>query len=120
MALDRNVVRVVDDHEAAEAERAREGARLVRNPLLHVAVAAENPGAVAGGLHLRRQGKADAHRQALPERTRRHLDAADELALGMARRPGAELAEVLHLVHGETVHAREVEEGIDERRAVTA
>ena len=120
VALDRNVVGVVDDHEAAEAERAREGARLVRNPLLHVAVAAEDPGAVAGGLHLRRQGKADAHCQALPERTRRHLDAADELALGMTRRPGAELAEVLHFVERKPVHAREVEERIDERTAMTA
>jgi len=62
VALDRNVVGVVDDHEAAEAERAREGARLVRNPLLHVAVAAENPRAVRLALHLRGKCKADAHR----------------------------------------------------------
>ena len=88
--------------------------------LLHVAVTAEDPRVVRLRLHLRREREADAHRDALAERPRRDVDAADLLAFGMSRRARAELAEVLHLVERQAVHPREMEERVDERTAMAA
>ena len=130
-ALDRDVVGVVDEHELVELQLARERARLVGDALLEVAVAAEHPRAVvvdgqavlvavARGLHALGEREAHAHGDALAERARRDLHAGREAAFGMAGAAGAELAERLELVERELAHAGEVEERVDEGRAVPA
>ena len=130
-ALDRDVVRIVDEAEAVELERTRERTGLVGDALLQVAVAAEHPRAVvddgrlgvhvpAGGVHTLGNRHAHGHRDALAKRTRRHLHARQQAALGVARTAGAELAEGLEFVELQVARAGEVEERVDERRAVPA
>ena len=118
LALDRDVVGIVDCDESAERERTSERARFVRNALLKVAVAAENPCAVRARLHLRGESETNAHCEALPERARRNLNAANELALGVTRRARTELAEVLEFVEQKRVRAGEMKERIDKRTAM--
>ena len=120
VALDRDAVGVVDEDEVVELHRARPAARLVRNALLQVAVAAEDPRLVAGLRLLRAERQAHAHGDALAERTRRHLDAGEEPALGMPRAAAAVLAERLELVHRQPRDAREVEQRVDQRARVPA
>ena len=129
-ALDGDVVGVVDEAEPVELEAAGEGACLVGNALLHVAVAAEAPGAVirdwkslfvpAGGVHALGDRHAHGHCHALAERTRGHLDAGAESALGMACAARPHLAEGLELVELEVASAAQMQQGIDERRSVAA
>ena len=59
----------------------------------------------------------DAHREALAERPRRRLDARGVAVLRVAGGVAPPLAELLQLVEREVV-AREVEEAVEERRAV--
>ena len=118
--LDRDAVRVIDEREPAELEVAREGARLMRDALLEVSVAAEDPCVVRVAVPARRQRHAHAHRDALTERTRRYLHARHHTALGMSRAPGTELAEGLHLIHLAALHARQMEKRIDEHRSMAA
>ena len=120
VALDRDVVRIVDENEVVELHRTGPRADLVADALLKVAVAAEDPRAVARLRLLRRQREADAHRNALAERTRRHLDARHQAALGMPGAAAAPLAEGLELVHRKPADASEVEERVDERGGVSA
>ena len=64
-------------------------------------------------------GHADSHAHASAERTRRGFNADRVAVLRMARRQGAHLAELLHIVHRQAV-AVEVEQRIEQRRAVAA
>ena len=120
VALDRDVVRVVDEDEVVEFHRTRPTAGLVRNALLQVAVAAEDPRAVARLRLLRRERKPDAHRNALTERTRRHLNPRHHPAFGMSRAPRTELTECLQFVHRHSTHPRKVEERVNQRTRVAA
>ena len=120
IALDRDVVRVVDENEVGQLHRAGPRADLVRDALLEVAVAAKDPGLVRDRRFLGGQREADAHGNALAERSRRHLDAGHEPALGVARTAAAPLTEGLELVHRELAHAGEVKERVHEGGGVPA
>ncbi len=115
-----NRVGVVDKDEVVQLHRASPAAGFVRNALFHVAVATEHPRAVGRRRLLRRKREPDAHRDALPERTRRHVDARQKSAFGMPCATASELAEVLELVHRKPAHPRKVEERIDERARMPA
>ena len=120
VALDGDAVRVVDEDEVVQAHRARPRANLVRDALLHVAVAAEDPRLVGDGGLLRRKREADAHGDALPQGARRHLDAGQEAALRVTRATRTPLAERLQVVHRHLAHAGQVKERVDERGGVAA
>ena len=120
MSLDLDVVEVVDDLESAELQRAREGRCLVADALLHVAVAAKDPGEVRALLHLRADRHADAHRKTLSKRARRHLDARHHPALGMSRAAASELAERLQFLHLEVARPGKMRERVNERRGMSA
>ena len=108
VALDRDVVVVVEDGQAAEAEVAGERGGLVLDALLHVAVGRDHVGVVvddvvaglveAGGEHALGEREADRRRDALAERAGRRLDARHVAVLGVAGGRRAELAEVLEVV----------------------
>ena len=93
IALDLDAVEIVDERKSREFQRARHRSGLVADALLHVAVAAENPGAVGAVLHLRADGEPDAHGDTLSERTRRHFNARHDTALGVTGAARTELAE---------------------------
>ena len=120
VALDLDVVEVVDGSKPAELQRSRERGGLVAYALLHVAVAAEDPSVVGAALHLGADGEPDRHREALAERARRHLDAGHDAALRVAGAARAELPEVLQLLHRERAGAGKVHKRVDERRGVAA
>src|SRR5262245_27743791 len=111
LAVDRDAVVVVEADQLAEPLRARERARLVRDAFHQAAVAAEEIGVVIDDGRVRaielrgekalRERHADGVRDALSERPRRRLDADVDLALGVPRAPGTELAEVLDLIDTE-------------------
>src|SRR5579884_2653396 len=125
-AGERDPVVVVEDVELAEPEVAGERARLRRHALHEVAVAREHPGVVvdddvARAVEARgevRLGDGKAHRiaDALTERPRGGLDARGEVHLGMPGRAAAPLAKAADLVERQV--AREVEQGVEEHRAV--
>ena len=127
VALDRDVVVVVEDGQPAEAEVAGEGARLVADALLHIAVGRDHvrvviddvvAGAVeAGGEHALGEREPDAHGDALAERAGRRLDPRRVAVLGMAGGRRAELAEVLEVVQREAV-AAQVERAVQQHRRV--
>ena len=138
--LDRDVVVVVDPAEVVEAEVAREGGRLGRDPFHHAAVSGDGEDAVVedveagtvvtGGEPLLADRHPDAGRDALPERTGGAFDAGDPAVFGVARRLAVELAESADVVerHGRLpeplvlgVHgldARQVEDRPEEHRGV--
>ncbi len=127
VALDRDVVVVVEDGQTPEAEVAGERARLVLDALLHVAVGRDHvrvviddvvAGAVeAGGEHALGEREADARGDALAERAGGRLDPGRVAVLGVAGGRRAELAEVLEVVEREAV-AAQVERGVQEHRRV--
>ncbi len=108
VALDRDVVAVVDPAEVAEPQMAGERGRLAADALHHAAVAAQRvdvvvedveagpvevPGQPIGG-----DRHADAVGDALAERAGRGLDPRGQMVFGMARAFAAELAEMLQVV----------------------
>ena len=120
VTLDGDVVGVVYKSKVVELEGAREARRLMGDALLEIAVAAEDPSAVSDLRLLRGKRKADTHRDALSERSGRHLDAGRDTALGVTGAAAAPLAEGLEFVHRKTAHAGKVEESVDEGRGVAA
>ena len=64
------------------------------------------------------QRQADGVRHALAQRARGGLDAGGDAHLGVARRLAVQLAEVAQLAHRQVV-AREVQQRVDQHRAVT-
>ena len=126
-AVDGDLVGVVEDDQLAEAEVARERARLGGDSLHQIAVGRDHERAVieeveAGAIEVRGQhALGDRHPdrvgEALTERSGGGLDARREPVLGMAGRARAELAEAAQLVERE-VEAGEVEETVEERRGV--
>ena len=107
VALDRDVVVVVEADQLAEPEVARERRRLARDALLEVAVGADEVGVVvddlvavaveARGEHALGQRHADRVGDALAERPGGHLDARGVPVLGVPGGGRAELAEALEV-----------------------
>ena len=64
------------------------------------------------------ESHADRRRDALSQRTRRHLHAGGVPVLGVTGGPAAELAEVLQLVEAHGLVAGQVQQSIDQHRAV--
>ena len=129
LALDRDVVVVVEVDEIAEAEVAGERRRLLADPLLEIAVGADAVDVVldraehliageARGHHLRGERHADAVRQPLPQRAGGHFDAAGVAVLRMSGGARAPLPEVLQLVHRHVGIAGEVEQRVEQHRRV--
>src|SRR6185437_10050511 len=108
IAVNRDVVVIVDPAEVIEREMAGERRGLGAHALHHVAVATYRVDVVAEDLEIRaivaagepRLGDrhADAVRDALAERTGRRLDARHPSIFGMTRRLAAELAEAADIV----------------------
>jgi len=107
-AVDRDVVVVVERDESSETEMSSQRGGLGGHALHQAAVADHRVGPVADGLVLvgvvlgaqggLGDGEPDGIGEALREGTRRRLDARGQEVLGVARRVGAELAEVLDVV----------------------
>ena len=105
---------------------ARERDRLLRDAFHQVAVRAQHIGAMIDEriAELRRQDalgerETDRGADALAERPRRRLDAREPMPmLGMARRLRADLAKMLQVLDRDVGVAREVEQRIEEHRAV--
>ena len=123
VALDRDVVVVVEDDQAAELQVAGERRGLGLDALLHVAVGGDHEGVVVDDVaearveHALGQRHADRRGDALAERAGRRLDADRVPLLRVARRLGLELAERLEVVHRDVV-ARQVQDRVQEHRGV--
>ena len=127
VALDGDVVVVVDENELAQRVRARKGAGLVGNPFLETAVAAQHVRIVihhgeaglivfCGQMRLCER-HAHAVGDALAERARRRFHACGMAVFGVTGGPGAELAEV-HQIFLFQVVAVEVQKRIIEHGAM--
>src|SRR5262249_47446817 len=108
LAIDRDVVVVVDPAEVIEGEMAGERRCFRAHALHHAAVAANGIDVVAEDLEVGTivavgepplgDGHAHAGGDALPERSGRGLDSRDQMVLGMTWSLAAELAEVANVV----------------------
>ena len=127
MAVDGDGVVVVEIDQLAQLEEARDGGGFGANAFHEVAVGAEGVGVVvddgeaglveALGQPALGERHTDAVAEALAERAGGGFDAGGMAVFGVARRPGAPLAEVLQVVQGHVV-AGEVEGGVEEHRGV--
>ncbi len=104
---------------------AGQGDRFLADAFHQAAVARDDVGEVvddiaAEALAERTLGQREAHRvaEALAQRAGRRLDAARMAVLGMAGGSGAELAELLQLVEGHVGVAGEMQQRIEQHRAV--
>ena len=129
VAVDRDVVVVVDHGELAEPEMPGERRRLARDAFHEIAVAGEGPHPVghhlvAGPVEvLGQEALGDRHpdrvRHALPQRAGGRLHAGRVAALRMPRRARAPLPERLDLLQRQVVPAQ-VEQRIEQHRRVAA
>ena len=127
IALDGDVVVVIEEDEFAQLVRARKGAGLVRDALFEAPVAAQRIGvmvddgealAVEGGGEVRLGDRhADGVRDALPERAGRRFDAGRVAVFGVPGRFVPELAEVHHVLFGDVI-PEEVQKRVVEHGAV--
>ncbi|GAB1459121.1 hypothetical protein MASR2M50_08950 [Thauera sp.] len=127
MAVDGDVVVVVEGDELAQAPGAGERAGLVRDAFHQAAVAEEDVGVVVdhlmagavelGGEDLFGERHADRVGDALAERAGGGLDAGGVAVLGVAGGLAVELAEALELLDRQVV-AGEVEQRVDQHRAM--
>ena len=125
--VDRNPVVVPESDQLGEAQRAGERACFVRDPFHQAAIAGEDVSVMiddvmAFAVELRSKhalGDRHAHcvRKALPERTRRRLDARGQTVFRMTWRFRMELTKTFELFHRKLV-TREMEQRIKEHRAV--
>ena len=128
IALDGDVVVVVEEDELAELVRAGKRAGLVGDALFKAAVAAQRVGVVIDDgeaftvEHGRKVRLGDRHadgvRDALSEGARRRLDADGVAVFGVPGRLGAELTELHQILFGEA-EAVEIEQGIVEHGTVS-
>ena len=123
--VDRDRVVVVKHDQLVEAQMPGDRQRLVADPLHQAAIAAKDVGVVIDDVaaELRRQhalGERHADRIAEPlaERPGRRLDAGRVTALGMAGGAAAELPEMLDLVDRHVGIAGQVEQPVEQHRAV--
>jgi hypothetical protein len=124
VAVDRDVVVVVDEHEPAEPEVPRERSGLVADAFHEVAVAADPEdvvvaqiGAEARAEVLLGDGHPDRVPEPLPERARRDLDAPGVPLLRVTRRLRAPLPELAEILELET-EPGEVQHRVEEHRRV--
>ncbi len=128
LAVDRDLIVVIQTDELAEFQRAGERTGFVRYPLHQAAIAEEYPGPVIDDLVARtieRRGKhflcerhADCVGYALPERPGRGLDRQVAFAFRVARSPVTELAEVPDFVDRQGITGQ-VQQAVKQHRAVT-
>ena len=123
--VDRNAVVVVEHDQLVELPVSGQRDRFLRDALHQVAVGAKHVGMMVddllaefGGEHFLRDRKADRGRDALAERSRRGLDALGVKVFGMPRRQRSQLAEMLELVERHVGIAGEIEQRIEQHRAV--
>ena len=124
-AVDRDAVVVVQHDHLVELPVPGHRDRFLRHAFHQVAVGGEHIGVVADhllaelrGQHLFRQRHADRGRDALAERAGGGLDALGVEVLGVTRRQRSELAEMLDLVERHVLVAGEIQQGIEQHRAV--
>jgi hypothetical protein len=108
-----------------ELQAAGQADRLVADALHQAAVAGDHPGAVvddvlaeAGGQVRLGHGHADGGGQALAQRPGGGLHARGVVHFGVARGQRAPLPEVLDLLHRHGLEAGQVQQGIEQHRAV--
>ena len=126
-SVELDVVVVVEDHEAAQAQVPGQAGGLARDALLEVAVGADDVGAMVddvvpwtvelGGQASLGDGHAHGVGEALAQRSGGGLDAGGEAVLGVPGRARAELAEALQLVERQVV-AGQVEQRVEEHAGV--
>ena len=124
-AVDRNAVVVIQHDQLVELPVAGQRDRFLRDAFHQVAVGGEHIGVVVddllaefGGQHLLRQRHADRGRDALAERAGGGLDALGVEVLRMARRQRSQLAEMLDLVERHVLVAGQIQQRIEQHRAV--
>ena len=127
LAVNGNAVGVIKHNEFAQAPGPGQGAGLVRDAFHQASVAAEGIGAVVhhrlfrgielGGQHAFGQSHAHGRGNALAQRTGGHFHAGRQAALGMPRRLGAPLAEILDFLNGKII-AGEMEHRVLEHGGV--
>ncbi len=124
-AVDRDAVVVEQHDQAAEAQVSGQGRRFVADAFHqaaiagdHIGVVVDEPVAEAGGEVALGQRHADRVGQPLAERPGRGLDPERMTVFGMARRAGAELPEAAQLVQGHVRIAGEIEQRVEQHRAV--
>jgi hypothetical protein len=128
LAVNGDIVVVVEANQLAELERPGQRAGLVRNAFHEATVTKEHPGLVMdnvvsrpvelGGQHLLTHGHANGIRDALAQRTRGCLDRTARLEFRVACRLVAHLPEVLQLVDGEILVASQVQQAVKQHRAM--
>ena len=124
-AVDRDAVVVIEHDQLVELPVPGQGDRLLRHALHQVAVGDEHEGVMVddllaelGGEHLLRERHADGSGNSLAERAGGGLDALGVEVLGMSRRQRSELAEMLELVQRHVGIAGQVQQRIEQHRAV--
>ena len=124
-AVDRDRVVVPEGDEPAELEVAGERDRLLADALHQAAVAQEDVGVMVDevvpepGVHdALAERHADRLGHALAQRARRQLDAVGVAVLGMARGPAPDLAEAPQLLERHVLVAGQVEQAVEQHRAV--
>lgn len=127
LAIDGDVVVVVEGDELAEAQGAGQGAGLVGDPFHHAAVPQKHVGTVVhdvvagtvelGGQHLLGQCHADGVGDTLAEGAGGGLDTGGVTVFRVAGGLGVELAEVLEFFDGERI-ARQMEQRVDQHGAM--
>ena len=123
LAVDGDVVVVVDGHQLTQAHGTGQRTGLVGDAFHETAVAEEDISEVVDdvvtglvelpGQHLLRDRHTDGVGDALPEGTRRGLDAGGITVLGVARGLGMELAELHEVLDAQRV-AREVQQRVEQ------
>ena len=123
--VDRNAVVVEQHDQLVELEMAGERDRLLADALHQIAVGGEHIGAMIDQLAAELGGEvslgdrhADRIGKALAERSGRRLHARGQEILRMAGRDRAELAEALDLLDRHLLVAEQMEQRIDQHRAV--
>ena len=125
-AVDGDVVVVPHHDQPAQLLVAGQADRLVADALHQAAVAGDDPGAVIADLGAEfgahgflGHGEADGVGNALAERAGRGLDPLHFLVFGMAGGDRTQLAEVLDLLQRHLLVAGQIQQRIDQHRAVT-
>ena len=123
--VDGNAVVIEQHDELGEAQVAGERRRLVRDALHQTAVADDHVGgviddfgAVAGLKHPLGQRHADGVGEPLAQRSRRRLDAPGGAVFGVAGGTALELAEAFDLADRHVLVAEQIEQGVEQHRAV--
>ena len=125
IAVDRDAVIVPDQRDLGQLQMPGKRDGFLGNAFHQAAVAGQDVGAVVddvgaefGGELLLGHGHADAVGDALAQRPGGRFDAGGVAVFGMASGLGAELAEILQLLHRHVLITEQVERGVKEHGAV--